>query len=215
MLYYRYAFIHNTYNECCEITSYLLYYYTYWYTYYIHTLHIVAPSHTLTEWLWKSVTTISFLLFTATKWGPGCSRRDREGKRGKMSHPLLYNIREEVPYYFWTLKTRHTSGHKETKWESTGQRRDRAYVPTCKKDRHLFFFSSHSQWIHYLLKTGPDLLSFCSSAMFAPLFSKRKEMVHVRNQIERTGEFQLKYCLRSAVRATNKTRESSNAGKWY
>lgn len=25
---------------------------------------------TFTEWLWKSVTTISFLLFTATKWGP-------------------------------------------------------------------------------------------------------------------------------------------------
>uniref|UniRef100_A0A493TRA5 Small ribosomal subunit protein uS17 n=1 Tax=Anas platyrhynchos platyrhynchos TaxID=8840 RepID=A0A493TRA5_ANAPP len=26
---------------------------------------------TFTEWLWKSVTTISFLLLTATKWGPG------------------------------------------------------------------------------------------------------------------------------------------------
>lgn len=29
----------------------------------------VAPL-TFTEWLWKSVTTISFLLLTATKWGP-------------------------------------------------------------------------------------------------------------------------------------------------
>lgn len=35
--------------------------------------------------------------------------------------------------------------------------------------------STHSQGINYLLKTGPDLLSFCSSAMFAPLLSKRKE----------------------------------------
>lgn len=40
--------------------------------------------------------------------------------------------------------------------------------------------SSDSRWCHYLLKTGPDLLSFCSSAMFAPLFSKRKEKVQVR-----------------------------------
>ena len=29
---------------------------------------------TFTEWLWKSVTTISFLLLTATKWGPGEGR---------------------------------------------------------------------------------------------------------------------------------------------
>ena len=30
---------------------------------------------TFTEWLWKSVTTISFLLFTATKWGPEDRKR--------------------------------------------------------------------------------------------------------------------------------------------
>lgn len=36
--------------------------------------------------------------------------------------------------------------------------------------------------VNYLLKTGPDLLSFCSSAMFAPLFSKREEKVQVRNK---------------------------------
>lgn len=34
-----------------------------------------AAAPTFTEWLWKSVTTISFLLFTATKWGPGWGTR--------------------------------------------------------------------------------------------------------------------------------------------
>lgn len=34
-----------------------------------------ARALTFTEWLWKSVTTISFLLFTATKWGPGNRKR--------------------------------------------------------------------------------------------------------------------------------------------
>ncbi len=144
--------------------------------------HILATSHTLTEWLWKSVTTISFLLFTATKWGPESSRGDREGKRGKMSHPLLYNIWEEAPHYFWTLKTRHTVVTKrlwELTWDNTWGMTElmRQHVKRTKT----YCISSHSQGIHYLLKTGPDLLSFCSSAMFAPLFSKRKEKVQVRN----------------------------------
>lgn len=33
--------------------------------------HLPVAALTFTEWLWKSVTTISFLLLTATKWGPG------------------------------------------------------------------------------------------------------------------------------------------------
>lgn len=137
--------------------------------------------HTLTEWLWKSVTTISFLLFTATKWGPGSSRGDRERKRGKMSHPQLHNIGEEVPYYFQTEKTRH-SGHKGLwvlKWNSTWDMTKLMHQNV--KGTKNYFLKSHSQGINYLLKTGPDLLSFCSSAMFAPLFSKRKEKVQVRN----------------------------------
>lgn len=44
----------------------------------------------------------------------------------------------------------------------------------------------------YLLKAGPDLLSFCSSAMFAPPFSTRKEKVQVRD--ERRDEFQSRVC---------------------
>lgn len=102
--------------------------------------HILATSHTLTEWLWKSVTTISFLLFTATKWGPGSSRGEGEGRRGKMSHPLLNNISEEVPHYFWTLKTKHTVV-TETLRVHVGQyvRHDRADALTCKKNKDLFF----------------------------------------------------------------------------
>lgn len=46
-----------------------------------------------------------------------------------------------------------------------------------KKNKDL----SHSRGNIYLLKAGPDLLSFCSSAMFAPLFSTRKEKFQVRD----------------------------------
>lgn len=37
---------------------------------------------TFTEWLWKSVTTISFLLFTATKWGPENTKGASGSERG-------------------------------------------------------------------------------------------------------------------------------------
>lgn len=75
-------------------------------------MHIVSVSPTLTEWLWKSVTTISFLLFTATKCGPAISRGDKKGgnKTGKMSHVVFFIARQEVPHYFWTgLKTHNTA----------------------------------------------------------------------------------------------------------
>lgn len=43
---------------------------TYW-----NLWELLESSFTFTEWLWKSVTIISFLLFTATKWGPGWGKR--------------------------------------------------------------------------------------------------------------------------------------------
>lgn len=80
-------------------------------------MHRVSASPTLTEWLWKSVTTISFLLFTATKCGPGISRGDKKGgrERGKMSHPVFFIARQEVPRYFWAgLKKAQHGGDRET-----------------------------------------------------------------------------------------------------
>lgn len=52
---------------------------------------------TLTEWLWKSVTTISFLLFMATKWGPyGHRRRKTERERETVIFSTCCFVSKEI-----------------------------------------------------------------------------------------------------------------------
>lgn len=75
---------------------------------------------TFTEWLWKSVTTISFLLFTATKWGPenikwvsrAASRKNTwfcyETEIGKWKI-TLFDLSWE--YALWATKIFHHSMH--------------------------------------------------------------------------------------------------------
>lgn len=98
---------------------------------------IVSSSHTLTEWLWKSVTTISFLLFTATKWGPGISRGNKRGKkRGKMSHIVFFNARQEVPHYFWAgLKTYNTATTRRLIDVRECVRQDRSWAAVWNKKK--------------------------------------------------------------------------------
>lgn len=76
-----------------------------------------------------------------------------------------------------------------------------------EKKEHRFFFYSYGGNI-YLLKAGPDLLSFCSSAMFAPLFSTRKEKVHVRGDIERRDEFQSRVCATNDARGGDRVEQA-------
>lgn len=63
---------------------------------------------TFTEWLWKSVTIISFLLFTATKCGPGRGQRGRLLRKRKhvpvvctapftVSRPFKHRLQQVVP----------------------------------------------------------------------------------------------------------------------
>ena len=73
---------------------------------------ISRASLTFTEWLWKSVTIISFLLFTATKCGPGRGQRGRllrKRKRVPVSlhrFPSLLVDRLNTNYNKWCLKLR-------------------------------------------------------------------------------------------------------------
>lgn len=106
----------------------------------------------------------------------------------------LYETREEVPHYFWTWERKKKNETKKTKqWDTQRSQRGSWCADvgrvcetwTEPMQRHtqetVQKICNIHRGINYLLKTGPDLLSFCSSAMFAPLFSKRKEKVHVRD----------------------------------
>lgn len=102
------------------------------------------------------------------------------GKRGKMSHHSQHTRGSSSLFLDFEKQDTQWS---QRDWELT---RDNTWDTTELMHQHvkrtrIYCLNSHSQGIRYLLKTGPDLLSFCSSAMFAPLFSKRKEKVQVRN----------------------------------
>lgn len=157
---------------------------------------IVSSSHTLTEWLWKSVTTISFLLFTATKWGPGISRGNKKGKKERKDEsPRIFQCVAGSSTLFldWTENVQH-GGDKDTRWcERVCETRQKLSSSVEKKKKRTRICHTHGGNI-YLLKAGPDLLSFCSSAMFAPLFSTRKEKVQVRDETERKDDFQSWVC---------------------
>lgn len=108
------------------------------------------------------------------KW----QRRQREKERKDESSDALQHTRGSSTLFLDFDKTRHTVVTKRLwvlMWDSTWHTTElmQQYV---KKNKDL----SHSRGINYLLKTGPDLLSFCSSAMFAPLFSKRKEKWEIK-----------------------------------
>lgn len=74
-------------------------------------------------------------------------------------------------------------GHKDTLIVNVEQYviHDRADYVICKKTNKKKSNVTFTFRMNYLLKTGPDLLSFCSIAMFAPLFSKKKRKVQVGN----------------------------------
>lgn len=156
--------------------------------------HTLETCHTLTEWLWKSVTTISFLLFTATKWGPASSsRRDTENMNPVVSHPVPLRDKRGSSTLFLDLRKKKKMKQKKKQWDTQRSQRGSRCADvgrvcetwTEPMQRHtqetVQKICNIHRGINYLLKTGPDLLSFCSSAMFAPLFSKRKEKVHVRD----------------------------------
>lgn len=64
-------------------------------------------------------------------------------------------------------------------WEGV---RDKTEAEVCGEEEEKRTRTCHTHGGNiYLLKAGPDLLSFCSSAMFAPLFSTRKEKFQVRD----------------------------------
>lgn len=90
----------------------------------------------------------------------------------------------------WKRTTRRRQGHSmwESVWDKTEAEQQRG-----KKKKRTRICHTHGGNI-YLLKAGPDLLSFCSSAMFAPLFSTRKEKVQVRDETERKDDFQSWVC---------------------
>lgn len=178
-------------------------------------MHIVSVSPTLTEWLWKSVTTISFLLFTATKCGPAISRGDKKGETRQERWVIFYFSLHDRKFHTifgldWKRTTRRRQRDSltwESVWDKTEAEKECAEVKKKKKkEKTTSTCHTHGGNI-YLLKAGPDLLSFCSSAMFVPLFSTRKEKFQVRDDIERKDEFQ------SWVRATNDARGSIPLGQ--
>lgn len=120
-------------------------------------------------------------------------RRQRGKNRGKMSHLVFFSTWQEVPHYFWTgLKTHNTVATRRLVDVGECVRQDRSWAAVWKKKKNKICHTRGGNI--YLLKAGPDLLSFCSSAMFAPLFSTRKEKVQVRDKIERKDEFQSWVC---------------------
>lgn len=110
--------------------------------------------HTLTEWLWKSVTTISFLLFTATKWGPGISRADK-GERKDESWCIFYGVTGSSTLFLdWTENTQHGSD-KDTRWcgRECETRQELSVWREREKKKEHRFFSQHS-WGKLLLTEG-------------------------------------------------------------
>ena len=71
-------------------------------------------------------------------------QRKQEKEKGKMRQRLLYNTREEVPDYFWTLKTQRT---QKTLRVDVGHNvgHDRADASTWKKNMEICLLGSHSQ----------------------------------------------------------------------
>lgn len=111
-----------------------------------------------------------------------------------MSHLVFFNAWQEVPHYFWTgLKTYNTEATRRLVDVRECVRQDRSWAAAWKKKNRTRICHTHGGNI-YLLKAGPDLLSFCSSTMFAPLFSTRKEKVQVRDEFERKDDFQRWVC---------------------
>lgn len=120
-----------------------------------------------------------------------CKQQERHTQHESWVIQSLYEMREEVPHYLWTWEGKEKK-KKENRHTERSERGSRCVdvgrvcgTWTQPMQRHTQetvqkIFNIHGG-VNYLLKTGPDLLSFCSSAMFAPLFSKRKEKVHVRD----------------------------------
>lgn len=140
---------------------------------------IVSSSHTLTEWLWKSVTTISFLLFTATKWGPGISRGNKKGKKERKDEsPRIFQCVAGSSTLFldWTENVQH-GGDKDTRWcERVCETRQKLSSSVEKKKKKKDKDLSHSWGKHLLTESRARFtkLLFQCNVCTALFYEKRK-----------------------------------------
>lgn len=139
-------------------------------------MQIVSSSHTLTEWLWKSVTTISFLLFTATKWGPGISRGNKRGKREDRWVTSYFSMRGRKFHTIFGLGWKRTTRRRqedslmcESVWDKTEAEQQRGKK---KMDKDL----SHSWGKHLLTESRARFtkLLFQCNVCTALFYEKRK-----------------------------------------
>lgn len=148
-------------------------------------MHIVSVSPTLTEWLWKSVTTISFLLFTATKCGPAISRGDKKGETRQERWVILcFSLHDRKFHTIFGLDWKRTTRRRrrdsltwESVWDKTEAEKECAEIKKIKKKRKNNKYLSHS-WGKHLLTEGrtrfTKLLFQCN--VCTTLFYKKRKV---------------------------------------